>query len=54
MLTDMTSKNIPIRYSAKRGKESFEIDVLQKIPAGIYIIHILTKTNIMAKTILKE
>ncbi|RYF95246.1 MAG: T9SS type A sorting domain-containing protein [Chitinophagaceae bacterium] len=54
MLTDMTGKNIPIRYSAKRERESFEIDVMQKIPSGIYIIHILTKTNIMAKTILKE
>jgi hypothetical protein len=54
MLTDMTGKNIPIRYAAKKERESFEIDVMQKIPSGIYIIHILTKTNIMAKTILRE
>jgi hypothetical protein len=50
----MTGKNVPIRYSAKKERESIEIDVLQKIPAGIYIIHILTKTNIMARTIMKE
>jgi len=54
ILTDLTGRNILIRYSLRPGSELTEVSVLQKIQSGIYIIHIRTEKNIMAKTIFKE
>jgi len=54
ILTDLTGRNIPIRYTVKPGSELIEVGVLQKIQPGIYIIHIRTEKNVMAKTIFKE
>jgi hypothetical protein len=54
ILTDLTGRNVLIRYALQPFSESIEIDVLQKIQPGIYIIHIRTEKNVMAKTIFKE
>ena len=54
ILTDLAGRNILIRYSLKPGSELIEIGVLQKIQPGVYIIHIQTEKNVMAKTIFKE
>ena len=54
ILTDLTGRNILIRYLPKPGAKLIEIDVLEKIQPGIYIIHIRTDKSVMAKTIFKE
>jgi hypothetical protein len=54
ILTDLAGRNILIRYLPKPGAKLIEIDVLDKILPGIYIIHIRTDKSVMAKTIFKE
>jgi hypothetical protein len=54
ILTDMAGRNIPIQYLPNRGPETIEVGLLQKIQAGIYIVHIQTAKSIMAKTLIKE
>jgi len=54
ILTDLTGRNILIHYLPKPGAKLIEIDVLEKIQPGIYIIHIRTDKSVMAKTIFKE
>lgn len=54
ILTDLTGKNIPIRYTIKPGSELIEVGILQKVQPGIYIIHIKTEKNVMARTVFKE
>ena len=54
ILTDMAGRNIAIRHSTRRDTQLIEVEVLEKIESGIYIIHIRTGKNSMAKTIFKK
>jgi hypothetical protein len=54
ILTDVNGKNIRIRNIIRTEAELVEVVVLDKIQAGIYIIHMQTNKNIVAKTIFKR
>ena len=54
ILTDMLGRNVAIKYSKHRRGAAVMVQVQEKIQAGIYIVHIRTKNNVMAKTIFKE
>jgi hypothetical protein len=53
MITDITGQNIQVRMIS-RNKGITEVEISNKIQPGIYIIHILTGNNVIAKTIMKN
>ncbi len=54
ILTDVTGRNVPINYSFNALAGTVEVSVNGSILPGIYIVHIRTDKNVMAKTIFKE
>jgi hypothetical protein len=55
MLTDVNGRNIRIRNTVREEAKLVEVEVLDKIQPGIYIIHMQADNkNIVAKTIFKR
>lgn len=54
ILTDVNGRNIRTRNIIHETSQLIEITVLDKIQAGIYIVHMQTDKNIVAKTIFKR
>ncbi len=54
ILTDITGRNIRTQYVVKGSTQQIELSVLDKIEAGVYIIHLLTNKKYMARTIFKK
>jgi hypothetical protein len=54
ILTDIMGRNINIKYTIESYARSMEVEVLDDIAPGIYIVHIRSDKNTMAKTILKK
>lgn len=54
ILTDIMGRNINIKYTVESYTRSMEVEVLDDIAPGIYIVHIRSDKNTMAKTILKK
>jgi hypothetical protein len=54
ILTDMTGRNIGFRHSIRERSQLIEVTVVEKMEAGIYIVHLLTNKKYMAQTILKK
>lgn len=54
ILTDITGRNIPIKFSLNERSATVKVDVLGNLQPGIYIIHIRTDKSVMAKTLFKE
>jgi len=53
LLTDLTGRNIRTTYTMKESNTA-RLTVLDKLQPGLYIIHIQTNKNIMARTIFKR
>ncbi|WP_276502150.1 T9SS type A sorting domain-containing protein [Terrimonas pollutisoli] len=54
ILTDMAGRNISITKSRLDTANQLKISVLDHIESGVYIIHMMTKTNHFAQTIFKQ
>lgn len=54
LLTDITGRTIRTRYIIKESLQRVEMMVLDNLEPGIYIVHVQTKRNYMAQTILKR
>lgn len=54
ILTDLAGRNIPIKFFPVETGTKGKIVVPGNIQPGIYIIHIRTEKNVMAKTVFKE
>jgi hypothetical protein len=54
LLTDLTGRNIRTTYKMKESSSTARLTVLDKLQPGLYIIHIQTNKNIMARTIFKR
>ncbi|MDP4263134.1 MAG: T9SS type A sorting domain-containing protein [Bacteroidota bacterium] len=54
LLTDISGRNIRTRYFIRDGESSAEVVVLDKLQAGLYIIHMQTNKSLVAKTIFKR
>ena len=54
ILTDITGRNIPIRSYPYEGSSQLTVELLDHIQSGIYIVHIRTEKNTVARTIFKE
>jgi hypothetical protein len=53
IITDLTGQNIPAN-TFTRTSGITEVLMPEKLPPGIYVIHVRTKNNIVARTILKN
>lgn len=54
LLTDLAGRDIRTKHTIREGSQSVEVTVLDKIQAGLYIIHMQTNKNVVAKTIFKR
>lgn len=54
LLTDVTGKNIRTSHTIGETSRTAEITVLDKLQPGLYIIHIQTNKNVVARTIFKR
>lgn len=54
IVTDVSGKNLAIKYTIKPQSHLVEVDVSADIPAGIYLLHMRTNKQNIAKTILKK
>lgn len=54
ILTDITGRNIPIRYKLMNDARQVDVEVVGQLQPGIYIVHIRTGSNNMAKTIIRR
>lgn len=54
IITDITGKNINIKYTIDSYAGNIEVDVLEQISDGIYIVHVRSDKNTMARTIFKQ
>ena len=54
ILTDITGCNIPISYASVDRAGTMAVKLKEHIQPGIYIIHVRTEKNVMAKTLFKE
>jgi hypothetical protein len=54
IITDITGKNIPIRYNIHPPGNKIDIEVMQELASGIYILHLKTAQSMMAQTIFKQ
>lgn len=54
ILTDIMGRNIHIRYTTGSYTGSMEVEVLDDIAPGMYIVHIRSAKNTMARTIVKK
>ncbi len=53
ILTDVNGRNISIRYQ-KKDDRMMEINVLDKLQSGIYIVHLRTDKQVVARTVFKK
>jgi hypothetical protein len=54
LLTDISGRNIPARYIMQEGSQSVEVQLMNKILPGLYIVHMQTNKTTIAKTIIKR
>lgn len=54
ILTDITGKNLAIRYNIRSESNLIEVILSAEIPAGIYLLHMRTDRQNLAKTIVKQ
>lgn len=54
IVTDITGKNIPIRYSIQPLSSKIDIEVMQELASGVYILHLKTAQSMIAQTIFKQ
>lgn len=54
ILTDVMGRNILIRNHSKESSRNVEVDVLENLEPGIYIIHLRTSRNVVSRTIIKR
>ena len=54
IVTDISGKNIPIRYNIQPLNNNIDIEVLQDLAPGIYILHLKTAQSIIARTIFRQ
>jgi hypothetical protein len=54
LLTDITGRTIRTRYIIKESSRRVEMMVLDNLEPGVYIVHLQTKKNYIAQTILRK
>lgn len=54
LLTDICGHDIRTRYIIRENASSVEVDVLEPLQTGLYIIHMQTNKSLIAKTIFKR
>ncbi|MBL7740377.1 MAG: T9SS type A sorting domain-containing protein [Chitinophagaceae bacterium] len=54
LLTDLAGRDIRAKYTIREGSQSVEVIVLDNIQPGLYIVHMQTSRNVVAKTIFKR
>jgi len=54
IVTDITGKNIPIRYSIRPLANKLDVEVLEELSSGVYILHLKTESTVIARTIFSQ
>ena len=54
MLTDILGRNIPIREIPNESARHIEVQTIENLEPGIYVIHLLTERTVVANTIIKQ
>lgn len=54
IVTDITGKNIPIRYNINTLGNKVDVELLEDVASGVYILHLKTEKATMARTIFKH
>ncbi|HET6996681.1 MAG TPA: T9SS type A sorting domain-containing protein, partial [Chitinophagaceae bacterium] len=54
LLTDVTGRTIQTHYAVRTQDQTVEVDVLDKLQTGLYIIHLQTDKTVVAKTVFKR
>jgi hypothetical protein len=54
IVTDMTGRNIPIKYNISPAVNKIEVQIMEDITPGIYLLHLKSDKTTMARTIFKQ
>lgn len=54
IVTDMTGRNIPIKYNITAPTNKIEVQIMEDIAPGIYLLHLKSDKTTMARTIFKQ
>jgi hypothetical protein len=54
IITDMTGRNIPIKYNISPPANKIEVQIMEDIAPGVYLLHLKSDKTTMARTIFKQ